>query len=704
MALATREHATALAHLHVQAHGVVGHHLVQARHLQHRGQQARVGVRAPQQDVVAQRAREQARLLRHEAHVGAVIGRVHLSQVQAIDLDHAVGRLVQPRQQAQHRRLATAHLAQDGHALARQDVDVQILEHRLRVVVRALGVSERHLAQSELPAQLGHGQVRPIGHALRRQAHDAVEHAQGRARALVARRQADDAAQRRHRTPGEHHRADQRATGDDAVVHQVHAPHQHHHRDELLRHRRGVVDPTRKRPGPHARLRRGGVGLFVAAQEVPGGTCGADVFDAFDGLDHHALHVRVLLDVGVQQLGQHALDQPRQPQQHRHRDHQHPAQGARGDEGHGDEQEHERQVGQRRQRGRGAEVAHRLDLRELVREAARRIGSVLQPQAQRLLEQDVAQHQVGLLAGQVEQVAAQLARQQIEDQGHEHARRQRPQRHQRLVRDHAVEHHRREQTGDQHQHVGQQRRDHRRAVVRHEALERVPQPVAIGLGELAVAVHRLAGRGRGHQRKTRVLDQQVGRGRFHGDALHGHHHLVALLPGRCGIRLDAAHQDADLATAQQQHHREQQPQDLVRLALDDGGLEPRVAHHAHGVGRHQRRGETGFAQQRSRRALAPMVTAQPQQRVQQRVFRARVRRRARRGLGVARRHRGVGRQLGGGGAVGLRQGRLRRVTSSLRGLQASPRVPATRASSWVSRSRTRPGVSNSGVWKRCSAR
>ena len=35
-----------------------------------------------------------------------------------------------------------------------------------------------------------------------------------------------------------------------------------------------------------------------------------------------------------------------------------------------------------------------------------------------------------------------------------------------------------------------QRRDHRRAVIRHEALERVPQPVAIGLDELAIAGHQ----------------------------------------------------------------------------------------------------------------------------------------------------------------------------------------------------------------------
>jgi hypothetical protein len=67
--------------------GWCGDQAVQAGQARHLGQARGVGRRAVQQHVVAQRAVEQARVLADEADAGAVVGRVDLAQVHAVDLD-----------------------------------------------------------------------------------------------------------------------------------------------------------------------------------------------------------------------------------------------------------------------------------------------------------------------------------------------------------------------------------------------------------------------------------------------------------------------------------------------------------------------------------------------------------------------------------------------------------------------------------------
>jgi hypothetical protein len=136
-----------------------------------------------------------------------------------------------------------------------------------------------------------------------------------------------------------------------------------------------------------------------------------------------------------------------------HGDAQHPAQRPGDHEGHRDEQQHEGQIGQRAQHRRGEEVAHQLDLPEVMRVGAGALGLVLHAHAQGLAEQARADQQVGLAPGQVDQVAAQLARKQIESQRNEGADGQRPQGGGGGVRNHLVEDHRGHQAGDEQQHV-----------------------------------------------------------------------------------------------------------------------------------------------------------------------------------------------------------------------------------------------------------
>jgi hypothetical protein len=124
-----------------------------------------------------------------------------------------------------------------------------------------------------------------------------------------------------------------------------------------------------------ARRQRGvgddGGRVLVAAQEAAFGAGGLQVLQAFERLDQRAVQVGRLLHVGAHRAAQRALDGPGQAHDERHRQHQHPAQRAADDKRHADEDEQEGQIRQRRQRGAGEELAHHLDLRQVVRIGAR---------------------------------------------------------------------------------------------------------------------------------------------------------------------------------------------------------------------------------------------------------------------------------------------------------------------------------------------
>ena len=85
--------------------------------------------RAAGRDVVAQRQLEADEVLEHRGQPRAPRRQVELAQVDAVDLDRAGLRVVQPAQQLGERRLAGAVLSDDGERRAGGDGQVEAFEH-----------------------------------------------------------------------------------------------------------------------------------------------------------------------------------------------------------------------------------------------------------------------------------------------------------------------------------------------------------------------------------------------------------------------------------------------------------------------------------------------------------------------------------------------------------------------------------------------
>ncbi len=106
---------------------------------------------APEGDVLADRAAEQERLLRHDPHLRAQRRRADLAQVVAVDEDAPGGRVVEARDELGQRRLARAGRAHQRHGLARRHVQRDVAQ---RVAALALvAVGEDHVVELDLAAQ-----------------------------------------------------------------------------------------------------------------------------------------------------------------------------------------------------------------------------------------------------------------------------------------------------------------------------------------------------------------------------------------------------------------------------------------------------------------------------------------------------------------------------------------------------------------------
>ena len=131
--------------------------------------------RPPERDVLADRAAEQERLLRHDPHLRAQ--RVHrdVAEVEAVDQHAALGRVVEARDELGERRLAGAGGADQRDGLARRHVQVRVDQ---RGVGGIAVVRERHVLEVDLPADAveldGVGPVGEVG-LLVEQLEDLVE-------------------------------------------------------------------------------------------------------------------------------------------------------------------------------------------------------------------------------------------------------------------------------------------------------------------------------------------------------------------------------------------------------------------------------------------------------------------------------------------------------------------------------------------------
>jgi hypothetical protein len=169
----------------------------------------------------------------------------------------------------------------------------------------------------------------------------------------------------------------------------------------------------------------------------------------------------------------------------------------------------ERQVGQRRQRGRGEELAHHLHLRQVVRVGAGRGRPVLHAHAQRLAEQHAPTMRSALRPARSIRWRATAAP-QVEQQRQPAPDGQRPQRDEGLVRDHLVEDHR----GDEPVTSISTLLSRRPAAPSGStARSGAACPTASGAPGRAAAGRadcRRACKGRGHQRDAGVLGRQLG--------------------------------------------------------------------------------------------------------------------------------------------------------------------------------------------------
>jgi hypothetical protein len=95
-------------------------------------------------DVLGRRGGEDHRVLRHQGDLAAQGQRVELAQVDAVEGDTALLRVVEAQQQLQHAALAGARGADQGHRLARAQLEGDAVERRLP---GARGIVEAHALQ-----------------------------------------------------------------------------------------------------------------------------------------------------------------------------------------------------------------------------------------------------------------------------------------------------------------------------------------------------------------------------------------------------------------------------------------------------------------------------------------------------------------------------------------------------------------------------
>src|SRR3989442_6369692 len=149
--------------------------------------------RVVQPDVRRDRAREDERVLEHDADVPAHVALPQLADVNAVEEDAPLLHVVEARDEADDRGLPRPGGADDRYALARGDREVHLAEHPVALVVREAHVVEAHLAADvrELPrvrwADDRRGRVEQPEHGLRRR--------HGRLHDVVLLRQIEDRAE-----------------------------------------------------------------------------------------------------------------------------------------------------------------------------------------------------------------------------------------------------------------------------------------------------------------------------------------------------------------------------------------------------------------------------------------------------------------------------------------------------------------------------
>ena len=150
LALATRELDPALSHLGVIAPGEPDYELVGVCRLGRRDQFVfgSLGLRVA--DVLGEAGREEHRVLRHDRELTSEVRQLEVAEVDAVEPDLTLRRVVEPREQIDQRALAGAGRARDAEARAECDVEGDVMQDRTIVAV-----GERDVTEGDGPAGAG---------------------------------------------------------------------------------------------------------------------------------------------------------------------------------------------------------------------------------------------------------------------------------------------------------------------------------------------------------------------------------------------------------------------------------------------------------------------------------------------------------------------------------------------------------------------
>ena len=426
LTLAPRQTFAHLANRQMNTQWMTGRHLIQAGQAEHMEKLLSTGLRAADQDVLTQGAIEQPRLLAHITDRRTPIGRIDLVDRQAIAEHLPFYRGIEARHYPQQRRLAAADTPENGHSLACRDIQADVSQHwRLGLKWRSR-VSEADALERQLATQRRPRQVLMTCVTLHRQGHQPVQRLQRRLGLLKTHRQANHLAQRSGCPPSQHDRRDHGPHGQFPRRDQVNPTDDQHHRLHLLEKRHDACRQARQTARLHGRRRRQCTEVIPPALHMRLPPDRLKRFQALDGLDQHPLLERRLTQVFAHRPGQWPLNNQAHQDNQGDQQRRYPAQRSTHQKDHGDEHQYERQVGNRRQRGRRCKVAHRFEFTQLIGERTGRRGTVLHLDRHGLAKQQRAEHQVGLLARHIQQMGTHITRHGLEDHRHDHANGQGP--------------------------------------------------------------------------------------------------------------------------------------------------------------------------------------------------------------------------------------------------------------------------------------
>src|SRR5947208_10166861 len=144
LALAARELDAALTHLGVVPLGEPDDELVGVGRLRRRDHVTLAGPWPGVSNVLGDAGREEHRILRYNRELTAEVLKPEVPEVNAVEPDLTLCRVVEPREQADQRALAGAGRTRDPKAGTRLDVERDVVQYRTILAVGERDIPKRH--------------------------------------------------------------------------------------------------------------------------------------------------------------------------------------------------------------------------------------------------------------------------------------------------------------------------------------------------------------------------------------------------------------------------------------------------------------------------------------------------------------------------------------------------------------------------------